>query len=205
MKMIKIMKKINKKTISNFILFIVCISLPLCFAYSFTVKKNNYQNTCDCDYRCNVKSLSDLESKKINWTAKNTTIKALKNLTQQYPIDNKKFDKKVRFGYEFNVYQFNCIINNIMKNSNGEYVLVMVDVKDTTNKIIGKVPNPDCDYVIKSSFVKSFKSIRNDLDALNNDNIKNSNYTVTGVYFYDESFGIQIYPIMDVIKSFSKY
>lgn len=162
-------------------------------------------NNCDCDYRCNVKTLSDLEVKKINWTPKNTTIKTLKKIIQPYPVDDKKFDKKIRFGYEFNVYQFNCRIDQIMKSDNGDYVLIMSDLRDTTNKIVGKIPNPKCDYVSKSSFVKSFNSVRNDLDELNSDNIKFSNYTVTGVYYFDEVYGIQIYPIMDIIKSWEKY
>lgn len=188
---------------SNLLLFILSFSLPILFAYSFTVKKQN--NNCDCDYRCNVKVLSDLEAKKINWTPKNTNIKTLKTLNQQYPINDKKFDKKIRFGYEYNVYQFNCRIKQLMKNKNGDYVLIMSDLKDTSVKIIGKIPNPECDYVSKSSFIKSFKSIRNDLDALDNDNIQTSNFTITGVYFNDDTYGVQIYPIMDIIKLYNKY
>jgi hypothetical protein len=212
------MKKNSNSNINYFVLIAMALVMPIVISFSFIAKRVNLKPEiqCECDYRCMVKSLSDAESSKISWTPKTTNVKALSNLVQNFPIEDDKhkkghheikIDKSLRFGFEFNVYEFSCKVKKIVKEESGDYVIHISDIKDSTVTIIGRVPNPECDYVKKSSFINSFKTVRADIDKMLNSEkgINNSTFVITGICFFNENSKAEICPVMDFVKAFRNY
>lgn len=175
----------------------------------------SFKDDCGGKQRWNVKILADKEASKINWLPKHTTIKDLTKLVQPYPIDDKKFNKNIRFGYEFNVYEITCKIREYIKEEDGDYHLVLVDSKDTTFTMVGEMPNPDCDSTKNSKFVKSFREVRTEFEKyiLPKGKVMDIKFTIIGICFFDKVHGqkgvaqngVELHPIMDLTKSFEKY
>jgi len=169
-----------------------------------------FKNDCGGKERWSVKILTDKESSKIYWLPKHTTVKALTELVQPYPVNNKKFDRSVRFGYEFNVYEVYCKIRQYIREDDGDYHLVLVDLSDTTLTMVGEIPNPDCDSVSKSKYAKGFRETRNEFEKhiLPKGKVSTETFIITGVCFFDfihgqkgvAKNGVEIHPIMDLVK-----
>ena len=153
--------------------------------------------------RFDVKTLSDKESKLIKWIPIKSNVKFLSQLNQDYPID-KKFNKNVRFGYEFNVYEIKCRITDYKKDQNGDYSLTLVDIKDNNCTIIGKVVNPLCTDIGKNNnYFNTFLYVRSEFEkiTISQDKVKTGTYVVTGVYFKNTE-GTTLHPIMDIFPGF---
>lgn len=169
-----------------------------------------FKDDCGGKQRWSVKILTDKESSKINWTPKHTIIKYLTQLEQPFPIDDKKFNKNIRFGYEFNVYEIICTVKEYIKEDDGDYHLVLVDISDTTMTMVGEIPNPQCDSTKKSNFINAFTIVRNDFEkyASDKEKLKSMRFLITGVCFFDKIHGqkgaakngVELHPIMDIIK-----
>ena len=162
------------------------------------------------DNRSAVKTLTDKEAANINWTPKGTTIKSLSKLVQGFPKD-KKFDKQIRFGYEFNVYEIKCRITGFRKDDQGDYHLVLMDLTDSTSTIVGQILNPDSPGLAGSQYMGSFKNTREEFELfmLPRNKVMDNIYTITGVCFFDlhHEVGsapnlVEIHPIMDIITDF---
>lgn len=181
------------------------IFLIMIFFLSVSFKKD-----CGVD-RWNVKTLSDKESVNIKWTPIRTTVKSLSQIIRTYPID-KTIDKKIRFGYEFNVYEIRCRIKEYRKEDDGDYHLVLVDLKDTTSTIVGEVVNPLCVDIKKNNFFSTFVSAREEFEKITiaHNKVKSGTYTIIGVCFFDKIHnqlgvapnGIELHPIMDIVQDF---
>jgi len=172
----------------------------------------SFRNDCGGKQRWDVKTLSDKESNKIVWIPKYTTVKALTKLIQSYPVDDKKFNKDIRFGYEFYVYEINCKIKEYIKEEDGDYHLVLVDLKDTTSTMIGEILNPECDSLKNSKFIKSYREVRSEFEKyiLPKGKVEDIKFAIIGVCFFDKIHsqkgvapnGVELHPIMDLIKSY---
>jgi hypothetical protein len=158
----------------------------------------------DCGgYRWDVKTLSDKESKFIKWTPVKTNVKSLSQTVQVYPVD-KNFNKSVRFGNEFNIYELKCRIKKYEKDESGNYNLTLVDLKDTSSVITGIIINPLCTNISKSNnFLGTFISTRSEFEkmTISQDKVKSGTYTLIGVYFSENS-QIKLCPVMDLIQDF---
>lgn len=166
--------------------------------------------SCGAERR-DVKALLDKESSKIKWGTNKTTVKAMSKLVQLFPKD-KKFDKKIRFGYEFNVYELKCRIREFRKEEDGDYHLVLMDINDTTCTIVGEIVNPECPDLVGSQYMGAFKNTREEFEMfkLPKNKVMEGVYTITGVCFFDfvhgqlgvAPNGVEIHPIMDIVTDF---
>lgn len=163
--------------------------------------------------RWDVKNLSDKEAKSIKWTPIRTTVKSLSQLKQEYPVNDKTFNKKIRFGYEFNIYEIKCRIREYRKEDDGDYHLVLVDLKDTTSTIVGEIVNPLCTDISKNNnYLNTFISTRSEFEKMKiaHNKVKSGTYTVIGVCFFDKIHGqlgvapngVELHPIMDIVQDF---
>ena len=169
-----------------------------------------FKNDCGGKERWSVKILTDKESSKIYWLPKSTTVKSLTALIQPYPINDKKFDKSIRFGYEFYVFEVMCKIKEYIKEEDGDYHLVLVDLKDSTSTIVGEMPNPNCDSVKQSKHAKGFRETRTEFEKyiLPKGKVSTATFIITGVCFFDKVHGqkggakngIELHPIMDFVR-----
>ena len=161
--------------------------------------------------RREVKALLDKEAAKIKWTSKRTSVKAMSKLVQVFPKD-KKFDKKIRYGFEYNVYELKCRIREFRKEDDGDYHLVLVDLNDTTITIVGEIINPECPDLANSQYLGAFKNTREEFELfkLPKNKVMQGVYTITGVCFFDfvhgqlgiSANGVEVHPIMDIEGDF---
>lgn len=186
--------------------------LLLAFAILLTICSFVFGDHCGIDRR-DVKSLLDKEAAKIKWTPKNHTVKYLSKLIQvPFPAKDKKFNKKIRYGNEFNVYEIKCRIREFRKEDDGDYHLVLVDLNDTTITIVGEIIDPNCPDLSGSQYMGAFKNIREEFELfkLPKNKVMEGVYTITGVCFYDKlhgqlgisANGIELHPIMDIQTDF---
>ena len=200
----KILKNKHPYVLHILVTIALCISLSLLLTAFVLVQ----QTPCGTE-RWDVKTLSDKESAGIKWSAVNTSVKAMSQLIQPFPVKDKKFDKKIRFGYEFNVYELKCRIREFRKEDDGDYHLVLVDINDTTCTIVGEIINPDCPEISNSKYLGAFKNTREEFELfkLPKNQVMDGIYTVTGVCFFDFKHnqlgvapnGVEIHPIMDIV------
>lgn len=146
--------------------------------------------------RTPIKLLKDAESKKIDWTPKKVTISYLNNFVQLYPKD---FNKSIRHGYEFNCYEFVCLIKSYSLIENGNFRLVLSDSRDTSKTIKAELINPENAEAKKSNFVNSFSQTMIEFkNYIKRDStLSNAYFTVMGVAFFNSDSKIELAPIMD--------
>jgi hypothetical protein len=165
------------------------------------------QEECGGNERWDVKTLQDSLAHKINFTPKQTTVGNLTTLRHVEKVGN----HTERFGNEFVCYQIDCRIREYRLEEDGDYHLVLVDMKDSSKTIIGEIPDFNCEKVKTSKFIKNFIDARVTFQKyiLPKHGVKDGVYTITGVCFYDKIHGqlgvckdngLELHPIMDIIK-----
>lgn len=156
--------------------------------------------------RVKIKTCSDTDAVRINKKPRKTSIKTLSK-----KIAPEKVGKNLpRTGIEFKTYIIKAKIIYWKKEEDGDYHLILQDLKDTTLTIIGEIPNPNCNEVKNGIFHKEIESSRKSFDSfkLTRNRIKTGIYTISGVAFFDKKHGqkgtaengIELHPILSIQK-----
>jgi hypothetical protein len=183
------------KRVFYFIVFILITGssiIPILIFFS-SFKLND-----DLKDRTPVRLLKDAESKKIDWTPKTVSISYLIAFVQNYPKE-KSFNKNIRFGYEFNCYEVNCLVKSYTIDDEGDYNLILADIRDTSKTIKAELVNPENSQAKKSDFVNSFSQTIIEFNKyLKKDStLSYASFNVIGVAFFNSDNKIELSPLMD--------
>lgn len=182
--------------------------LPLIFFILLLVGTYSFQQEpCGGRDRWDVKNLTDESIGKVNLKPITTTVDSLRKIKPEKKVG----DNMGRFGIEFNTYEINCKIREYVKEDDGDYHLVLMDLSDTSKTMIGEIPDPSCPSVAKSKHVKKFSSTRKyfeDNVRLKGRKVKYGIYKIRGVAFYDQPHkqlgvapnAIELHPIIKMTK-----
>lgn len=154
-----------------------------------------------------VKTLTDPDIAKIKFKPILTTVSAMRALV---PIQ-KSGNQTPRFGEEFNTYSVICKIREFLVEADGDYHIVLMDLKDTTLTMIAEIPDTNCTITKQSKYFKKFASARISFEKYQTGKgmVQPGMYKLTGVCFFDhihgqkgvsKTNGIEIHPVL----SFSK-
>jgi hypothetical protein len=174
---------------------------------SFSFSTQNSEVDCNGVERWDVKTLTDIDSKKVNFKADTVTIDYLTKIQPDRKIGN----KLPRFGIEFKTYVIICGIREYRREEDGDYHLVLYDLKDTTKTMIGEIPLTFCSTVAKSKYAKKFEQSSDYFEQKIMDKknkTKKEVYKIYGPAFYDKKHGqlglapngIEIHPILSIKK-----
>jgi hypothetical protein len=175
-------------------LFILITGSSVIPAIFFLSSFNLFNNDRD-----DVRLLKDAEYKKIDWTPKEVTVSYLSSFVQPYPKD-KSFNKNIRFGYEFNCYELTCLIKSYSIDNDGDYNLVLMDIRDTLKTIKAELVNPENNsQAKKSNFANSFSQTIIEFNKyLKIDStLSYASFKVIGVAFFNSDNKIELSPLMD--------
>ena len=150
--------------------------------------------------RDDIRLLKDAEYKKIDWTPKKVTVSYLSSFIQIPFPKEKSFNKNIRFGYEFNCYELNCFVKSYTIDADGDYNLVLADIRDTSKTIKAELVNPENNsQAKKSDFVNSFSQTIIEFNKyLKKDStLSYASFNVIGVAFFNSDNKIELSPLMD--------
>jgi hypothetical protein len=184
----KLLKRLFYSTL--FILITGSSVIPALFFLSSFNLFNNDRN--------DVRLLKDAEYKKINWTPKKVTVSYLSEFAQPYPKE-KSFNKNIRFGYEFNCYELTCLVKSYTIDADGDYNLVLIDIRDTSKTINAELVNPENNIQAKkSNFVNSFYQTLSEFNKYIkiDSTLSYASFNVIGVAFFNSN-KIELSPLMD--------
>ncbi|MBI3500419.1 MAG: hypothetical protein HY063_01380 [Bacteroidetes bacterium] len=161
---------------------------------------------CSDRKRWDVKTLTDADAVKINFSYADTSISALTSIAPQKTVDK----NTPRFGIEFRTFRIHCRIREYKLSSDGDYHLVLEDINDPSKTMIGEIPDPNCGAVQTSSHINEINQARKTFETFVEvtSQVKPGTYIIDGVSFYDEVHGqlgvapngIEIHPILSIIK-----
>ena len=128
--------------------------------------------------RWDIKTLNDSLSVKIEF--KNiiySNVKDLNLIQRPYNIKN----NTSRLSFEFNVFLIKCKVLEYLKQDDGDYHLIVSDIKNPEFKMIVEIIMPKYGNKI---YYKEFKHVRDFFNKLKR-KIINYNFEITGVGFFD--------------------
>jgi hypothetical protein len=194
----KVLNNNNMKLVKRVFYFIVFILITGSSIIPILIFFSSFKLNYDLKDRTPVRLLKDAESKKIDWTPKTVSISYLSAFVQNYPKE-KSFNKNIRFGYEFNCYEVNCLVKSYSIDSDGDYNLVLMDIRDTSKTIKAELVNPENSQAKKSDFVNSFSQTMIDFNKyLKKDStLSYASFNVIGVAFFNSDNKIELSPLMD--------
>jgi hypothetical protein len=189
---------INMKLVKRVFYFIVFILITGSSIIPILIFFSSFKLNDDLKDRTPVRLLKDAESKKIDWTPKTVSISYLIAFVQNYPKE-KSFNKNIRFGYEFNCYEVNCLVKSYTIDDEGDYNLILADIRDTSKTIKAELVNPENSQAKKSDFVNSFSQTIIEFNKyLKKDStLSYASFNVIGVAFFNSDNKIELSPLMD--------
>lgn len=130
--------------------------------------------------RWDIKTLNDYSAKNIYFNKPiKTTVKKINFLIR--PKDIKNFTPRLR--EEYNVYVIDCKILDYIKQSDGDYHLIVSDIKDLNYKMIIEIITP---HHGNKLYYKNFKLVRNYINkCIKKKKIIGRNFQIIGVSFFD--------------------
>jgi hypothetical protein len=181
-------------------LILVIIGLTvLCSLFSFQ------EQGCGVDRRA-VKVLNDTDASKITFFARRAEIADM----VKFKCPEKVSRTLPRFGNEFYVYQFNCIIKEYRKEDDGDYHLVLQDAGDSAKTMVGEILNPNCDDLKNNPHLQEYITVRAEFEKciLPKNKVKEGYYKLKGVCFFDRVHGqlgvakngVELHPILSFTK-----
>jgi hypothetical protein len=188
----------NMKLVKRVFYFIVFILITGSSIIPILIFFSSFKLNDDLKDRTPVRLLKDAESKKIDWTPKTVSISYLSAFVQNYPKE-KSFNKNIRFGYEFNCYEVNCLVKSYTIDDEGDYSLILADIRDTSKTIKAELVNPENSQAKKSDFVNSFSQTIIEFNKyLKKDStLSYASFNVIGVAFFNSNNKIELSPLMD--------
>lgn len=189
----------------NKIIYTSLIILSFIISLSFSTNVDDV--TCGGDERWDVKTLTDVDVKKVDFKADTVSVDYLIKIQPDRKISN----KLPRFGIEFKSYVVVCGVREYRREEDGDYHLVLYDIKDTAKTMIGEIPLTFCSSVAKSKYAKKFEQATDYFEEKMIDKkykVKKGVYKIYGVAFYDKKHGqlglapngIEIHPILSIKK-----
>lgn len=169
--------------------------------------ENNSENEknvlCGGVERWSEKVLTDPLASTIDFTPINSTVQNL--ITINTPFADPYMNRSA--GFEDKTYKIVCNITIKKDESDNDFHLVL---SDSTNTLIGEIPDPACSAAASSAYVNQFIAARNFVNTnIATGNVYNVNIglvTVTGVAFIDPPHGqtgaapnhLELHPILDI-------
>jgi hypothetical protein len=162
----------------------------------------------DCGVaRWDVKTLTDTKVKNVNFKPKRSSIRKLGEIKVPVTILN----NTPRLPAECNTYIITCRITQWRLEEDGDYHLVLVDIKDSTKTMVGEIPDPECEVMADCPKLTEITYARNDFYAkykLPKHKVEPGTYQVTGVFFFDRKHnqlgmapnGAELHPIIGIKK-----
>ena len=112
---------------------------------------------CGGTERWDVKTLTDSKVTQVNFTPRSTTIDSLIHITSVVPGSS---DPRT-YPPEFYTFFVHCNIKELRPESDNDYHLVLHDITNSSETMIGEVPDPTCAVAATSSHVNEFIAARN--------------------------------------------
>lgn len=184
-------------------IFLIAISFFL-----FSKCQTAWFNSSDCKNRSrwDVKTLTDKDAEKINFTPVETTISELLNIIPEKTIEF----STPRFGVEFTTCRVRCYIKKFKEKKDGDIHLEITDIDDNTKIMLAEIPDPECGVAQESIYIKKFIDGQKRIESFLNESgeISSGVYEITGVIFFDRMkeesgaapSGIEIHPILSIEK-----
>jgi hypothetical protein len=152
--------------------------------------------------RWSVKVLTDASASLVNYTPKLTTLDSLVHIATSPNASAPRMA-----GIEFQAYTITCKITIKKNEDDSDYHLVL---QDSTETMVGEVPNPVCAVAASSTHVDEYIAARNwvnmNIGILPNSGVNLPPLKVTGVAFVDVPHGqtgaapnqMEIHPILNI-------
>lgn len=183
---------------------LLIVSGSICLIINSCLKPNEKKPDCVGKDRWDVKTLTDAGEANVNYTPIISTVKTLVNIPLLQPIES----NTPRFGIEFNTYSIQCHIREYKLSEDGDYHLVLQDISNLSETMIGEIPDPFCSAVQQSKHLAAFTQARKDFKKtlLVTGQVDTGVYIITGTAFYDKVHGqlgaaldaIEIHPILTI-------
>lgn len=151
--------------------------------------------------RWSVKTLSDADRNKVDFTPKEATVGWLTSQDRptQSPADQ-------RIGpIETQTYKVRARLINYAREADGDFHIVIADVEDPSKTMIAEIPSPDCAGACASGHVEEFQKARAVIMGLS-EQVPRVTVVVTGVGFFDflhgqagaPPNGIELHPVLKI-------
>ncbi|MDA8093431.1 MAG: hypothetical protein M0T84_05865 [Betaproteobacteria bacterium] len=152
-------------------------------------------------YRWPVKTLTDADARRIDWTPVRTTIRHLESLPRPAKSPTNR-----RTRYELHVYRVKARLVGVRHTLlDHDYHLLLVDPTDPGARMIAEIPAPEC--AKGSGHRAAFAAARRRADAIYA-RIRHPWVSVTGVGFFDSLFhahghyharnGFELHPVLSI-------
>jgi len=188
------MKKINWKSVLFLITFFAVMTAFI------------LDGPCGGIDRWSVKTLTDTGAVHVDFKPIQSSISTLIKLYPGKKIGN----STPRFGIEYKTYTIICTIREYRTEADGDKHLVLVNANDSTQTMIGEIPNLMCDTIHKNSFRPMYDSCLVEFKkyTMKNYKVRQGKYQITGVAFFDRIHGqigvapngIELHPILSFKK-----
>ena len=157
--------------------------------------------------RWDVKTLTDKDSSKINFTPIESTVSDL--IETKVPFE-KIGNNSPRTGNEFNVYSITVHITFYKYEADKDIHIVVCDLNDKNKTMICEIPDATCPQIKSSSHVKEIEEVAKEFLSFKKTahSIQEGTYVLTGVGFYDKLHGqtglapngIELHPLLSIKK-----
>ena len=111
------------------------------------------------EFRWNIKTLTDADTSKINFTSKWVTISDLNKIPNPYGSKLRK--EPIRLKEECQVYYIKCKIIAYKVEDDRDLHLIICDLDNSNATMIAEIPNPDeCPEVSNSHYANLYRMVR---------------------------------------------
>ena len=151
--------------------------------------------------RWSVKTLSDADRDKVDFTAKEATVGWL--VSQEHPAQSPA-DQRIG-PIETQTYKVRARLISYKLEQDGDFHIVIADVEDPGKTMIAEIPSPDCAGACASAHVEEFRRARAVIMEISNQ-ASSVSVVVTGVGFFDflhgqtgaAPNGIELHPVLKI-------
>lgn len=151
--------------------------------------------------RWSVKTLSDADRDKVDFTPKETTVGWL--VSQEHPAQSPA-DQRIG-PVETQTYKVRARLISYKPEEDGDFHIVIADVEDPGKTMIAEIPSPDCAGACASARIEEFRRARAVIMEFSNQ-APGVTMVVTGVGFFDFSHGqtgaapngIELHPVLKI-------
>src|SRR5205807_6428653 len=153
--------------------------------------------------RWSVKTLSDADRDKVDFTAKEATVGWL--VSQEHPAQSPA-DQRIG-PIETQTYKVRARLISYKLEQDGDFHIVIADVEDPGKTMIAEIPSPDCAGACASAHVEEFRRARAVImETSNQASSVSVVVVVTGVGFFDflhgqtgaAPNGIELHPVLKI-------